>query len=443
MAAERSSALTMQTARAASLAPSFLCVSLALGPLLAACGSPGGPAVPPAASCPPMPSVTAPQVASASAPVPAATVVPRPVDTGAERLLWDAHYDDGGVYIYPSGEDVVVVPQFMATSIEGTRVAALDPAGMPRWESAFSGVGAVSAAVAPGGAVLAITADRLDWPRTTEPYEQRRVVVIENRKTRSWSLPSGIALSQIDVDEQGQVVVAGVFTGTVKLSASVTLQAPKDARGFVARTDLQGHVLWARDFAVAVSAAALRGGKVLVRELPEDRRRTPGRLHLLGAGGKPEWHRDAPGRCEFESIAKGPLDAIHVVASAPCFGAVAPEKGADAESWCELATLDPLTGMPQKTRLVPGCWVHADAQGFVVADRDSRITALDTAGKELWSADPQRSWCMAFEWSDVAVTPRSVYVAGQCHGARIGTMFNSPYSRAGDRSLTYLVRYAR
>lgn len=396
----------------------------------------------PVASAPPSASPSAPpSPAPTSAPSATASAPPDP-----QKLLWYDTASGGDVLplLHPSG--FAVVPAFLGATIEGTTAAVLDPAGLPRWERRYDGVGAQDAAVGLDGSIVTIAVDLLDWPKTAEAYEKRRILTIaaDGKSERSFRLPAGVEALSIDVEANGKLLVAGQFTGDRTLARGVRLHADGEgALGFVAGITASGTVEWARAFQGEVGAEPVTPGKVLfLVSLPGA---TPSQKLLLGDGtGHDDWTLDIPSSCRVESMHAVAGVGIHVVAPEGCFEAAPPPP--PKERRCTLFRLDPATGRKTASVAVPQCDVLTDAQGIASISEDRRLTLQDLSGKTLWEtplALPVQCQVYGLQRVAAVMDASSIYVTGGCEGARIGTMFNSPYSRAYDRSTTCLERYDR
>jgi hypothetical protein len=85
--------------------------------------------------------------------------------------------------------------------------------------------------------------------------------------TQAWSRSFGAAGDQLSyavaVDKDGNIVIAGAFSGTIDFGGGVQLSAAATARDiFVAKLDATGVVSWAKSF--PTSSSALSGGSVAV-----------------------------------------------------------------------------------------------------------------------------------------------------------------------------------
>ena len=415
---------------------------------ISACGASVEPAPPPARPCPSVPPLAsvapAPSVSAApTAPTAVAGAAPTPQPY---KLLWFDVWEGGEVLLraHPSG--IALIPAFLATEVEGGTMAVLDPAGLARWEKTFDGVGAAGSAVAPDGSIVTIAVDPLSWPKTTDAYEMRRIVTTsaDGKKARSFRLPPTAQAESIAVDADGKLLVTGQLTGRATFGKGVELSAPgEDRKGFVARLDADGHAEWARGLAGTLTVRPVSEGKMLLLQTVD----TGGRLRqklLFGDGkGHEDWTLDATPSCQLRSIFATPT-GLTAVATPGCFDP--PPLPPPTEERCALFHIDAMTGKVKSTVALPGCAVWADAQGMAVVSDETSLTLLDAVGKALWTTTlviPQGCLYQGYATSGVALDATSVYVAGRCMGERIGTMFNSPYSRAYAHATTYIGRYDR
>ena len=426
---------------------SFLPLALSLS----SCGASVEPPPPPARPCPsvaplasiaPATSVSAtPTTSVAPTAVAGATPAPQPY-----KLLWFDVWEGGEVLVRTHPAGIALIPAFLATEVEGGAMAVLDAAGLARWEKTFDGVGAAGAAVAPDGSIVTIAVDTLSWPKTTEAYEMRRIATTsaDGKKTRSFRLPSTAQAESISIDAAGKLLVTGMLTGRATFGKGIELAVHgDDKQGFVARLDADGHAEWARGLAGTLTVRPASEDKVLLLQTVE----TGGALRqklLFGDGkGHEDWTLDTTPSCQIRSIFATPT-RITAVATPGCFDP--PPLPPPTEERCALFHIDAATGKVTSTVALPGCAVWADARGMAVVSDETSLTLLDAAGKPLWTTTlvvPPGCLYRGYATSGVALDATSVYVAGRCMGDRIGTMFNSPYSRAYGRATTYVGRYDR
>lgn len=431
----------------APLLPLVIAACGAADPPLAA--SAGGHA--PARLCPstaPLASATPGTTATAST---AVTTTPTAVASAPPapepyKLLWYDVWGGGQVLLrrHPSG--VALIPAFLGAEIEGSTMAVIDPSGLAKWERRFDGVGAADAEVAPDGSIASLAVDTLHWPKTSEPYETRRITVVapDGKKARSFRLPPTATAESLQIDAAGALLLSGQVTGKATFGKGVEVTSPDaNPQGFLASFDADGHAAWARGLPGTIRVRPVSPGKMLVLETMD----TPDvrwQKLLFGDGkGKDDWTITVARTCKVESIF-AISGSVAVVATPGCFDPSPPPSS--AEQQCSLFRLDPATGKVTSTVALPGCAVWADAQGMAVVSEGPMLTLLDAAGKALWTTTlivPQGCLYQGYETTGVVLDATSIYVAGRCLGTRIGTMFNSPYSRAYDRAETYLGRYDR
>ncbi len=419
--------------------------SAGLALLLTACASTGD-GVPHAKAqrCPPA------ATASVAGPQPSAeppSAEPRWAELPGLAQHWTESFAAGDVQLLTVDNDAVLVPRFMGATIEGTRMARLEPSGRPRWERSFPAVGSWSAALTSSGGVVAIAVDRLNWPKTAEPYGRQRLLTIDAQGLAKWSAPAGIELDDVAVFEDGAMAVSGHFDATVKLSPAIELEA-KGARGhFVAKLDKSGKVTWATEVEGARSLSITSSEQLVAAR--GSRGVAISGLQLLDESGSSRWVLEPTATCGIEDLAVTRQGQIYITLPKDCRTLdAAREDGTVPGRDCRVFSLDLASGRAQASAEVPGCVVRASANRMLIADLNLmepmfRITAFDASLRPLRSqliAHPREQ---GGSWNDMQLADDSLYLLGSAPGARIGTMFNSHYARAYDASTTFLARYER
>ncbi|MFO0674407.1 MAG: hypothetical protein U0235_33160 [Polyangiaceae bacterium] len=381
----------------------------------------------------PPPSASASTSASASAtpPTPAAPMLPR------AKLLWTDMFDGGDVRILTLGEDLAVVPLFLGVVIEGSRAAVLDPSGRPRWEQAFPAVGAAAVSATPSGVLLAIGVDTLDWPKTTDAYGQTRLVRLSDKGSTAWRAPKATSLLDVSAVTDERTMLSVAVTGNPLPPVTGT---PVETYFVMALA--RDRIVWQTPLKGPARVFTSAAGDVLAA-VAKDRDSVADSLTMLSDKGATKWSLAVPEDCRFGGAAFTPSGRLFIITSASC----------EAPSWqplesalggCRVTELAVSTGKALQSALVEGCLLRADDKSVGVMDTDvGAVTLYDLSLKATAVVEPRRSYCLEQPWLEFALAPESVYIEGTCVGARIGTMVNSPYSRAYDRSTTYLVRYER
>lgn len=355
---------------------------------------------------------------------------------GQENLLWSELFEGGDVFALRHPDGIALVPSYTVSTVEGTTISVLDPAGLPRWQKPLGAVGAATAAVNSKGQIAVVAVDQLNWPKTPQPYEQRRVLRFERDGRRSsFSLPSGISASSIAIHEEGEVSLAGEILASSSTSG-------QELRAFLLQMSPGGQQLWRHDQDGELGRILpVPGKRLLVTSLVGSGASASRRMEVLDAHGKDLWSWKLA--CSISSLAVT-AGAILVTAPVGCMGS-SRKPDPPKEDSCELHRLALDTGKVLSSLAVPSCLLQADEAGMVAWLDESSFAVLDSAGRAL-STQSFLSSRLCFQGSSNAslvLTPSSVFLSGSCPGERIGTMFNSPYARASARSTTYLARYAR
>lgn len=419
---------------------------LAASSAVLACGAPAQrPSA--AAPCPSVAPSAASSASSSLSPVASATpaqgVSPaddKPLPAPApQRTRWSDTFAGGEVLLRAHPAGIAVIPQFLATEVEGATMAVLDRAGVAKWERRLGAVGAVGAAVLPDGAIAALVADPLDWPKTAEPYEFRRVIVVsaDGKSERAFRLPSGASGASIELDASGHLLVAGSHASRIAFGKGLELDATKDEpKGFVAALDRDGRAVWARALPAGTLVRAVSPDRLLLASDPD--LDGPQTLAVVDANGKDVFRLPLSATCKIRSLAPRGA-AVGVITSPECFGTKAAAD--DPAQTCYHHRLDGSTGKLLATVKLPDCLVAVDDSGFAAVTEERSLIVLDASGKEVSSMSlpiPQGCLYMGYRSTGVLFDGDAVHVAGSCQGERIGTMMNSYYSRAYARATTYL-----